>query len=526
MFRSFLAGFSCAPILVLLLMCASPAQAKRVALVIGNGDYVNVPDLKKAVIDARALGQTLEDMDFELVAAENLTRRAMNLKLQEFAAKLGEGDEALFFFAGHGLQIDGQNFLLPTDIPNAAAIQESFVRYEAVGVHQVMDIMRGRRSRVAILILDACNKNPFQKDGTRTLGGTRGLARMAAPEGTFIMYSAGVGQEALDTTGDQDAQSNSLFTGTLIRFLKVPGLKLSETARRVRREVLKLAAATGHEQRPAYYDEITGDFFFTPDRVKTPAPSSSTSDEQDEALWAAIKGSDRISDFEFYLSRFPKGYYSAVAELKVQQLTEKKSAAAARQKEERERRTQYAAIDAKAQTKTGESVLVATELKSEVPAEVKSRVPTGVGRVNYIKQVQTVLKGYNCYGGDINGDIDDARGALKRFEKSYQGTASPINLGSATAGDYEDWLSWSAGLEEFSCPTEKRRSVGNQKRHKKLKKARKPKKAQRQTRSKRARPKKSARSSAKRRPRRQKQRSSSGFSIGIGIGGIRGGIGF
>ena len=101
MFRSLLAGLSCAPILALLLMCASPAQAKRVALVIGNDNYENVPDLQKAVNDARALGKTLKELDFELVAAENLNRREMNQKLQEFAAKLGEGDEALFSFAGH-----------------------------------------------------------------------------------------------------------------------------------------------------------------------------------------------------------------------------------------------------------------------------------------------------------------------------------------------------------------------------------------------------------------------------------------
>ena len=326
MFQSSRALLSCVPLLALLLMCASPAQAKRVALVIGNDQYDSIPDLQKAVNDARALGRTLKDLDVELITAENLTRRAMNQKLQEFAAKLERGDEAIFFFAGHGVQIDGQNFLLPTDIPNAGPDQEAYLRYEAVGVHQVLDIIRGRGSRVAIVILDACRNNPFRRVGTRTLGGTRGLARIAAPEGTFIMYSAGVGQEALDTTGDDDPHPNSIFTRTLIPFLKAPGLKLTETARRVRREVQKLAAAASHEQRPAYYDEITGDFFFTPNRAEAPVPRLSTSDNQDEMLWAAVKDSDRLSDFKFYLNRFPKGRYSAVAELKVEQLGEKKVA--------------------------------------------------------------------------------------------------------------------------------------------------------------------------------------------------------
>ncbi len=326
MFRSSLALLVCAPILALLLMCASTAEAKRVALVIGNDQYENVPNLQKAVNDARALGRTLKDLDFEIISAENLTRREMNQKLQEFARKLGRGDEALFFFAGHGVQIDGQNFLLPTDIPNAKPDQESFVRYEAVGVYQVLDIIRGRGSRIAILVLDACRNNPFRTVGTRTLGGTRGLARMAAPEGTFIMYSAGVGQEALDNTGDDDPHANSVFTRTLIPFLKTPGLKLTETARRVRREVQKIAAAAAHEQRPAYYDEVTGDFFFTPRATDSPAPRISASKSQDEMLWSAIKDSVRVSDFEFYLGRFPKGRYSALAELKVEQLNEKKVA--------------------------------------------------------------------------------------------------------------------------------------------------------------------------------------------------------
>jgi uncharacterized caspase-like protein len=127
MIRTLLTMLSCAPILALLLLCASPAQAKRVALVIGNDQYENVPNLQKAVNDARALGRTLKDLDFELITAENVSRREMNQKLQEFAAKLGRGDEAIFFFAGHGVQIDGQNFLLPTDIPNASPDQEAYL---------------------------------------------------------------------------------------------------------------------------------------------------------------------------------------------------------------------------------------------------------------------------------------------------------------------------------------------------------------------------------------------------------------
>jgi hypothetical protein len=201
-----------------------------------------------------------------------------------------------------------------------------------------------------------------------------------------------------------------------------------------------------------------------------------------------------------------------------------------RQKQQEEQPKQYAAIDPKSQAETDVSLLVSRDPKLEIPTEVKSHVPTGVGRANYLKKVQTTLKGYNCYSGDINGDLDDARGALERFETSYQGTVWPINLTSATIEDYEDWLSWSEGLEKVSCPSKKRRTVDDQKRPKKVlqtkkpssKKARQTKKPSskklRRTTKKRVNRKKKVRATRKRQPRRQQRRSGSTSTMtGIGF---------
>jgi hypothetical protein len=228
---------------------------------------------------------------------------------------------------------------------------------------------------------------------------------------------------------------------------------------------------------------------------------------------------------------------AAAAATEAERVRREQAADAARQKAEDEQQKQqeeqpkqHAAIDPKSQAETDASLLVSMGPKLEVPTEVKSRVPTGVGRANYLKKVQTTLKGYNCYGGDINGDLDDARGALERFETSYQGTVWPINLTSATIEDYEDWLSWSEGLEKVSCPSKKRRTVDDQKRPKKVlqtkkpssKKARQTKKPSskklRRTTKKRVNRKKKVRATRKRQPRRQQQRRSSSSSTMTGIG--------
>ncbi len=297
------------------------AEAKRHALVIGNDAYQHVAKLKKAENDARAMSDTLTSIGFQVLSGTNLSRRQMNAKIQSFTAKLGPGDEALFFFAGHGVEIEGRNYLLPTDIPKAAPGQEGFVATEAIAVDTVLGRIRGRGTRISVLVLDACRDNPFAQEGTRSLGGRRGLARMPAPKGTFIMYSAGVGQTALDRLGDDDPHPNSVFTRNLIPLLKSPGLSLTATARQVRRSVEKLARTVTHEQRPAYYDEVTGDFFFVKPDGKTPAlVTPKPANSQEDILWAGIENSKTADDFSFYLRQFPNGKFAAFAKLKLERL--------------------------------------------------------------------------------------------------------------------------------------------------------------------------------------------------------------
>ncbi len=313
-------------VLVILAAGLSNALAeKRVALVVGNNAYDNIVDLKKAVNDARVMDETLRGLGFDVLKAENVGRRELNRKLFEFTSRLERGDVALFFFAGHGVELSGQNFLLPTDTPSAKLGQEGFLASEAISVDSVLQSVRDRGARISLIVLDACRNNPFPSNGTRSLGGTRGLARIAAPEGTFILYSAGVGQAALDGLGDDDPDPNSVFTRTLVPLLKTPGLSLTETARKVRREVRLLAQKASHKQRPAYYDEVIGDFYLAPGKAARSEPQPHKPDTA-ATVWDVTKDTESTGILEAFIKQFPDSVYASFAQARLKELGKNKLA--------------------------------------------------------------------------------------------------------------------------------------------------------------------------------------------------------
>ncbi|PCI03171.1 MAG: hypothetical protein COB78_11270 [Hyphomicrobiales bacterium] len=250
-------------VMVLLMLAPSQAQ-RRLALVVGNDAYENITALKKAANDARGIGETLTSLGFDVTTATNISRREMNQTLQNFNNSIRPDDIVLFFFAGHGVEIDGENYLLPIDVPDAKGDQLDFIKGETIRLNRVLEDLRARKAKLSLVILDACRNNPFTGSPGRSLGGKKGLARIAAPQGTFVMYSADVGEAALDRLGDNDKNPNSIFTRTLIPLMKTPGIDLVDTAREARRQVRKLALSVSHSQTPAYYDAVLGDFYFTP----------------------------------------------------------------------------------------------------------------------------------------------------------------------------------------------------------------------------------------------------------------------
>jgi uncharacterized caspase-like protein len=250
-------------IAAVVLAFAAPAYAeKRVALVVGNNDYRNVPKLQKAVNDARTMGDTLKQLGFTVMVAENQTRAAFSQTLLAFDKAVGPGDTAFFFYAGHGFEIAGQNFLLPTDVPAATEGQEELVRDASVLADRIIERLQNKKVRTAILVFDACRNNPFERQGTRAVAGGGGLAPMTQlPEGVFSIFSAGPRQTALDRLSNNDDNPNSVFTRTFARQLTEPGTNLVQVAQRTRRLVSELAETVRHKQIPVYFDQMVDDVF-------------------------------------------------------------------------------------------------------------------------------------------------------------------------------------------------------------------------------------------------------------------------
>src|SRR6202049_1376025 len=245
------------------LTLAAPAHAeKRVALVIGNNDYRNVPKLQKAVNDARTMGDTLKQLGFSVMVAENQTRAAFSQTLLAFDAAVEPGDTAFFFYAGHGFEIAGQNFLLPTDVPAATEGQEELVRDASILADRIIERLQNKKARTAILVFDACRNNPFERAGTRAVAGGGGLAPMTQlPEGVFSVFSAGPRQTALDRLSNNDDNPNSVFTRTFAKELLTPGENLVQVAQHTRRLVAALAETVSHKQIPVYFDQMVDDVF-------------------------------------------------------------------------------------------------------------------------------------------------------------------------------------------------------------------------------------------------------------------------
>ena len=256
-----------------LLAMAQPAHAeKRVALVIGNNDYKNVPKLQKAVNDARTMGDTLKRLGFSVMVAENQTRQAFSETLLAFDAAVDPGDTAFFFYAGHGFEIAGQNFLLPTDVPAAGEGQEELVRDASVLADRIIERLQNKKVRTAILVFDACRNNPFERSGTRAVAGGGGLAPMTQlPEGVFSVFSAGPRQTALDRLSNNDDNPNSVFTRTFAKELLQPGENLVQVAQHTRRLVSEMAETVSHKQVPVYFDQMVDDVFLNGTSKAEPA---------------------------------------------------------------------------------------------------------------------------------------------------------------------------------------------------------------------------------------------------------------
>jgi hypothetical protein len=229
------------------------------ALVIGNDAYRDVEPLQTARADATAMAKALEGVGFKVSLRLDVDDRALKAAVRQFKAQLAAGDDAVFFYAGHGVQFGSDNYLVPV---NVGIDDEEQIRDESVPLRRVLEDLQDVKARFSLAIIDACRNNPFR---TRSrAGAARGLIPAPAATGQMVIYSAGAGQAAIDRLGKGDRDPNGLFTRVLLREITAPGIPVDRVVRKVRDQVVALARSVGHEQVPAIYDQTIGDFFFVP----------------------------------------------------------------------------------------------------------------------------------------------------------------------------------------------------------------------------------------------------------------------
>jgi formylglycine-generating enzyme required for sulfatase activity/uncharacterized caspase-like protein len=231
------------------------APERRLALVIGNNSYRTAP-LRNAVADARAMAGALRDLGFNVAEVVDADLAALERAVNTLAGRLGPSDAVVFFYSGHGVQIDGENYLIPVDFAGA---DEADLKYRAYPAGQA--ILKLQAARVRVLILDACRDNPF---GAKR-SGTRGLAAIEA-HGALVAFATAPG----GTAGDNPTGANGVFTANLLEEIRTPGLPASELFRRVRRRVFDASAG---RQIPWLSDGLIGDFFFQPVTASTATTS-------------------------------------------------------------------------------------------------------------------------------------------------------------------------------------------------------------------------------------------------------------
>ncbi|WP_305988832.1 caspase family protein [Roseibium sp. MMSF_3544] len=292
------------------------AEERRVALVIGNGAYENVAPLANPTNDASAIAESLERLGFEVILGLDLDHRTFVKHMKDYARRLQGADLALFFYAGHGLQVDGTNYLAPV---NTELADEIDLEYETVQLNAIIRQME-RRSRTSLIFLDACRNNPLARNlaksmGTRNVGSERGLAPVETGIGTLIAYSTQPGNVALDGSG-----RNSPFSAALLKHMETPGADIAMVLRRVRQQVL---TETGGRQVPWSNSSLTGEVVLKSGLRQDLVELKRL---EEEAFWTSIKESSDPGVLENYIKRFPEGLFVDEARLVVEDLIARRSA--------------------------------------------------------------------------------------------------------------------------------------------------------------------------------------------------------
>jgi hypothetical protein len=324
--RILLAAISAAALLV----SGNAALAdKRVAFVVGNSAYRNVAPLPNPAVDEKSMAKLLRNVGFDVVEGANLTRDKMTEKLLEFGKKAEGADVALFFYAGHGIAINGTNYLLPVD---ADLKSEMDVKLgAAINVDLTLEQTMAD-AKVKLVFLDACRDNPFaakirSAKATRSVNVQSGLAEMKSGEGTLIAFATGPGQTALDG----EVGTNSPFTRALMANIANPGVEIQQAMTRVRAQVNE---ETNKNQLPWGHTNLIGTVYLNPgaagaaaEAPNAPALASGPVSEVELEFWRSVKDTNKPEELNAYLTNYPNGTFKSLALARIASLQDGPSTA-------------------------------------------------------------------------------------------------------------------------------------------------------------------------------------------------------
>jgi hypothetical protein len=290
------------------------AAARRVALVVGAGEYAHAPALGHTLSDARDVAAALTRLEFDVDLVLDPDRAALEAAVRRLGQKSHAADASLFYFSGHALEAQGVNWLLPV---SADIKSDDDLRFEALDLAAIIGLIENK-ARVALLFLDACREDPFKQ----RLGFSRDIPRAGlAPahvtgSGTFLAFATAPGMLAADGSG-----AHSPFTAALLKFIETPGLEVRQMMSRVRGEV---EAVTDGKQIPWDSSSLRGDFFFDPkttgEKVIQAINGPNPQVDLDALFWESVKNSKNPKDFSAYLLKFPQGVFAEIARNRLAEL--------------------------------------------------------------------------------------------------------------------------------------------------------------------------------------------------------------
>ncbi len=379
--------------LLTLVWSTAPSLAqKRIALVIGNSNYTQLQSLPNPGNDSRLMAKTLSKLGFEVITAVDANRITLSRAVRKFGKALrksGKDTVGLFYYAGHGVQARGQNYLIPLE---AEVEDEADLDIEAISASNVLTQMEAAGNTLNLVILDACRNNPFKG---KMRSSSRGLARLNAASGSLVAFAAAPGQVAAD-----GIETNSPYTKALVKAMQVPGLSVEQMFKRVR---ISVEAQTNNQQTPWEESSLRGNFYFTPQKVE-PAIVATPKVDQAEKEWATIQNTQSTSVLKAFINRHPDSVYASYARLTLGD----KMIAAERQETVRTEAARIATEKAREQ-KTA-------RLNPGVAATFTAPAPTDPYQMTVL--LQSELTRVGCSPGTIDGQWGaKGRRALARFKR-------------------------------------------------------------------------------------------------------------